>query len=1045
VGSVVINNPVLNSPFAAPERHFRFVDSEITGDVDRGRRESGYFTPIAQARNRDGQLSLGIVPEKYERNVLVNAIRTRVRVWRESGAAGDLTHVTRRLLEHWTRPERKEGGRPLFFCQIEALETLIFITEAARKAGDTFIESDLQDAARDANPGLFRMATKMATGSGKTVVMAMIIAWHTLNKAANPQDARFTDAFLVVTPGITIRDRLRVLLPNDPENYYDRLDLVPPDLRDGLQRAKVTITNYHSFKLREKVKASKLTKDLLAKDGKPSPALTETVGEMVRRVCRPLGTSKQILVLNDEGHHCYRRRPYADDAPAAPLSADDKAEAKSRDKAAHMWISGLEAITRKVGVKAIHDISATPFFLHGSGYSEGTLFPWVVSDFSLIDAIESGIVKVPRVPIDDNAMVGTMPTFRELWDRIRDDLPKKGRGTQLVTSEPRLPAELEGALRSLYQNYEKRFAKWRDTPPSPDNASDVSPTPPVFIVVCNNTNVSKLVFDWISGYQRTGPAGDDGETPEPGPVIPGNLPHFDNTDRDASGVRIFRQRPTTVLVDSEQLESGEALSPEFKAIAGHEIADFKREYVNRYPGADPEKLTDEDVLREVLNTVGKPGKLGEHIRCVVSVSMLTEGWDANTVTHVLGVRGFRTRLLCEQVVGRALRRTSYRPRPITIDVQGETISFPGYPVEYAEVYGVPFSFIPTSGHVPEVKPKPPPTRVRALEERADLEMVFPRIEGYRYELADAPLVAAFDDESRMAITTRDVPTRIEVAPIVGEAEIHTLDDLRGLRRQTTAFAIARRVMKDYLAPSIQGDQPWRFPELVAIAQSWLASCLTLKDGTFEGLLRITQLEHRAADKVHKAIVRGSAGGAQSKRLIALPSQYNPEGSTRGVDFDTTRPTWKTIAKSHISHVVADTGSWEQKTAQAFEEMDEVVCYAKNHNLHFTIPYLYNGEPKQYTPDFLVWLDDGHGPADPLKLILEVSGIKEGQDKVGDVKAAKVSTARNLWVPAVNALGTQGRWAFLEVSDPWDVARTIRAAFLSRATTTTTTTTSSTAC
>ncbi|MBY0261757.1 MAG: DEAD/DEAH box helicase family protein, partial [Phycisphaerales bacterium] len=420
---VVIQNPVINSPFGEPCRHYRFNDDGITNEIVPRRRDSGHFVPIPQPRNRDGQQTFSDWnAERYEPNPVVNQIRAKVAKWRALPGRPEVSHVTRRLLDHWTDPGR---DRPLFFCQVEALETLIYVNEVARKLGDQWIENDLRAAAAEANPGLLRMATKMATGSGKTVVMAMIIAWHTLNKAANPQDARFTDAFLVVTPGITVRDRLRVLQPSDPESYYSKLDIVPADLRGDLQRAKVVITNYHAFQLREKVKASKLTRELLAKDGKPSPALTETPGEMVRRVCRPLGTSKQILVLNDEAHHCYRRRLDDADRAREKLAGEERAEAEERNKAAHVWLGGLTAIAAKVGVKAVHDLSATPFFLNGSGYSEGTLFPWVVSDFSLIDAIESGIVKVPRVPVDDDSMTGSAPTYRDLWLRIRDELPKK--------------------------------------------------------------------------------------------------------------------------------------------------------------------------------------------------------------------------------------------------------------------------------------------------------------------------------------------------------------------------------------------------------------------------------------------------------------------------------------------------------------------------------------------------------------------------------------------------------------------------------------------
>lgn len=1014
MSEVIIQNPIINSPFEEPRRHFRFDDGGITNEIVNARRPSSYFVPIAQTRSKsDGQMTIADwTGDRIEENHTVNKIRARVRQWREGRYTLDTTPISRRLLEHWAIQER---SRPLYFCQLEALQTLIYVAEVAKKVGDQWIENYLQEVAADANPGLYRIATKMATGSGKTLVMAMIIAWQTLNKVHNPQDARFTDSFLIVTPGITIRDRLRVLMPSDPANYYADLDIVPTDLRDDLQRAKIVITNYHALRRREKFKASKLTKNLLAKGSEESPALIETVGEMVRRVCRGLGTSKQILVLNDEAHHCYRRKPDDQDSKTA-LTGEDREEAEKRNKAAHQWLTGLQAIQEKIGIKSVYDLSATPFFLRGSGYSEGTLFPWVVSDFSLIDAIECGIVKVPRVPVSDDANPGEAPTYRDLWLKIRDDLPKKGRGTQDIAAEPRLPSELEGALRSLYAHYEKRYKRWEA-----DRANGTGmATPPVFIVVCNNTNVSKLVFDWISGYEKSPVSDEDSETPDP-VIVPGKLDLFSNVERSATGSQQFRHRPNTILVDSEQLESGDALSSDFKAIASREIEEFKHEYRLRYPGADTDKLTDEDILREVLNTVGKPGKLGEHVRCVVSVSMLTEGWDANTVTHVLGVRAFGTQLLCEQVVGRGLRRMSFRLQPHSINVNGETITFPAYPVEYAEVYGVPFSFIPSSGGTPDPKPGPPPTRVRALEDRAHLEMTFPRVEGYRYELADAPLRFEFSEDSRLALTTRDVPAKVEVAPIVGETEIHTLQDLQRIRSRTVAFQLAHRVLAEYITAHGGDPQPWRFPEVLFICEQWLNSNLILKDGTFPQLLLFTELQHKAASKIYKAIVKGDKG---TKRLLPLIHPYNPIGTTRGVDFDTTRPTYATRAdKCHISHVVADTDSWEQKSAQAIEDMAEVICYVKNHNLHFTIPYTLNGEAKRFIPDFLVWINDGR--SDPLKLILEVSGVSEGMDSIGDAKAAKVSTARDLWVPAINGTGEYGRWAFLEVSDPWDLQNTVR--------------------
>lgn len=618
----IIENPVINSPYHEPGQHFVFADEGITSEVAQGRRPSSYFIPIPPPKKRTPQTALPgtWVGERVRENEFTNNVRQRVTAWREAGYTG-LTSVTRDLLEYWRDPDRE---RRLFFCQIEALETAAYLLEVAPKTGQAWIENDLRKFNEEYNPGLYRAAFKMATGTGKTVVMAMLIAWHSLNKLANSHDDRFGDAFIVVAPGITIRDRLRVLLPNDPGNYYEALDVVPPDLLPEMQQAKVLIMNYHAFIRREKLEAAALTKKVLAGPDGDTDKFRETPYEMVRRVLRPLGGKRKVIVLNDEAHHCYRPRPESEEGK---LEADERLEAKRNTETARVWISGLESIKRKVGIRTVYDLSATPFFLRGSGYPEGTLFPWVVSDFSLIDAIESGIVKVPRVPVADDQVTGDMPTYRDLWVRIRDDLPRKGRATEEVGGDPRLPKELEGALRSLYSNYEKAYRKWE--------AAGVG-TPPVFIVVCSNTNVSKLVFDWIGGWEKT--LASAGKV-----VVPGALSVFSNEENGR-----WKPRPNTLLIDSAQLESGQGMSEEFKRIASTEIDEFKGEYRRRFPGADPEELTDEHLLREVMNTVGKPGRLGEHLKCVVSVSMLTEGWDANTVTHILGVRAFGTQLLCEQ-------------------------------------------------------------------------------------------------------------------------------------------------------------------------------------------------------------------------------------------------------------------------------------------------------------------------------------------------------------------------------------------------------------
>jgi type III restriction enzyme len=981
----VIENPVINSPFRQPGKHFRFDEQGITSDVVDGRRHSSYFVPIPAAKKSGGQLAFETewTSDRLQENANINRIRERIDLWRQGGHQG-VTATTRRLLDYWSNPERE---RPLFFCQLEALETAIYLTEAASRFGDDWIVSLLREESGRHNPGLFRVAHKMATGTGKTVVMGMIIAWHTLNKAASPQDNRFTDRFLVVTPGITIRDRLRVILPSDPNDYYRERDLVPPDLREHLGRAKIVITNFHGLQLRSKVGGvPKLTKQIL-----PESSFQESPDEMVRRVCRELGTSsKQIVVLNDEAHHCYRRR--LDETKGdVKLKGEERREAEQRDEEARVWISGLDAVSRKLGVKTVYDLSATPFFLGGSGYSEGTLFPWVVSDFSLIDAIESGVVKVPRVPVADDSMTGEGVTYRNLWVRISDELPKRGRRTDDDPGEPRLPGELEGALRTLYGNYEKAYRRWEA------NSDANGSTPPVFIVVCSNTAVSKLVYDFVAGYQVETPGGET-------IVRSGALGIFSNANNGA-----WLPRPNTILIDSRELESGEAMSGSFKQVAATEIKEFKEEIRERFPGRDADDVTDEDLLREVMNTVGKPGKLGEHVKCVVSVSMLTEGWDANTVTHILGVRAFSTQLLCEQVVGRGLRRRSY-----SADENGM------FPAEYAEVYGVPFSFIPAAGSAPDPKPGPPITHVRALEDRIASEITFPRIVGYRFVLEGRLPDVTFEDTDHLALSTQGLPSEVDVAPIVGETATHfLLDDLRGWRSQQIEFELSRRLAQRYFRDDAGFEKPWAFPALLRLVRRWMNECVTLKDKSFIQMLRIRRFEDDAIDKIYRAIVR--AGSEQESEPVLEPVMrpFDPIGSTRHVDFDTTRPTYVTDpTKCHISHVVADTESWEQKMAQALEDMDEVTAYVKNHNLGFSIPYTIDGEQRQYVPDFVVHLDDDGD--EPLNLIVEVSGAQRRD------KGAKVDTARTLWIPAVNAHGGFGRWEFVEITDPWDAQNTIRA-------------------
>lgn len=778
MSNAFFERPILNSPYECPSQHWELDPTgQPTQQVVHTRRSSQFITPIPKPKKRkkgegvqaslqfDDVAGLASGDQQYDPSSLINSLRDRIDAWRSLPNPNDwqVTPETARLLQHW-RHHKFSGVRP-FFCQVEAVETLIWLTEVAPssgKIGKSILEY-LDNANNDANPGLARVALKLATGAGKTTVMAMIIAWQTVNAVRHPQSKRFTRGFLVVAPGLTIKDRLRVLQPNDPDSYYASREIVPADMLDDIKRAKIVITNYHAFKLRERIDLSKGGRSLLQGRGEPLNTL-ETEGQMLQRVMPDLMGLKNILALNDEAHHCYRERPTGDenqDGDSEKLKGDEKKEAEKNNEAARLWISGLEAINRKLGLSRIIDLSATPFFLRGSGYVEGTLFPWTMSDFSLMDAIECGIVKLPRVPVADNIPGGEMPMFRNLWEHIRTKMPKKGRGKAAALDPLALPPQLQTALEALYGHYKKTFDLWQKAGIR---------VPPCFIVVCNNTATSKLVYDYISGFYRDNAS-----------LVNGRLPLFRNFDEHGNPLA----RPNTLLIDSEQLESGDALDKNFRSMAADEIERFRREIVERTGGArDANSITDQELLREVMNTVGRKDRLGESIRCVVSVSMLTEGWDANTVTHVLGVRAFGTQLLCEQVIGRALRRQSY-----DLNEEGK------FNVEYADVLGIPFDFTAE----PVVSPPQPPRetiQVKAIHpDRDTLEIKFPRVAGYRVELPEERLKAEFTDDSIMELTPELVgATETQNAGIIGERADLNLAHTRDTRTSEVIYHLVKHLI-----------------------------------------------------------------------------------------------------------------------------------------------------------------------------------------------------------------------------------------------------------
>ena len=655
-----------------------------------------------------------------------------------------------------------------------------------------------------------------------------------------------------------------------------------------------------------------------------------------------------------------------------------------------MWISGLEVVQRRLSLSRVIDLSATPFFLRGSGYAEGTLFPWTMSDFSLMDAIECGIVKLPRVPVADNIPSGEMPTFRNLWEHIGTRMPRKGRAKSAVLDPLSIPIRLKTALEALYGHYEKIFDQWRETGIQ---------APPCFIVVCNNTATSKLVYDYISGFHRQH---EDGSSS----LENGRLELFRNFDEYGHPLA----RPHTLLIDSEQLDSGEGLGRDFRVAASDEIERFRREIVARTGDRrQAESLSDQDLLREVMNTVGVAGRLGGSTRCVVSVSMLTEGWDARTVTHILGVRAFGTQLLCEQVVGRALRRQSY-------DLNEEGL----FNVEYADVLGIPFDF--TAQPVAARQPKPRETvPVRAITpDRDACEIRFPRVQGYRVELPEEHVDAKFDQDSTLVLTPDIVgPSVTHNAGIIGEGIDLNLIHRRDLRPTTLVYHLTKTLLEKHWREPDQEPKLHLFGQLKRVTRRWLTDHLVCKGGTYPAQLMYQELADQACTRITRGIVARHLG---ERPVTAVLDPYNPTGSTIHVNFTTSKqPRWQTDARlCHVNWVVCDS-EWEAEFCRFVESQPRVRAYVKNHGLGLEVPYRYGSEARTYVPDFIVLVDDGRGEDNLLHLVVEIKGYRREDAK------EKKATMDTYWVPGINRSGAYGRWAFAEFTDVYTIGDEFAAA------------------
>jgi type III restriction enzyme len=996
------DNPILNSPYEEPGFHYATDESGNLNydDVRKGRRVYMRDTPVVPlAQLQPGMFDINDSAGEHA-NELINLVRREVGAWRTARYAGVTSRVTRDLLEYWFLNEERPDQDKLFFAQRESVETAIWLNEVAERSNaGTHVLDVLRSAQRtvsqDSALALPRVAFKMATGSGKTVVMACLILYHFLNRRQYRTDTHYADDFLVVAPGITIRDRLQVLFVDastdrrhDALDYYRQRALVPAAYLDELKalNARLVITNYHAFEPRVLAGNKKSPFDgKLDAAGKKREAL-EDFNLVVKRVLGKFKPGRRLLVLNDEAHHCY-----------LPLEKGKDTEGESsatENERAAVWFNGLAEIGRRFQLRGVYDLSATPYYLSGSGWPAYSLFPWVVSDFGLIEAIESGLVKIPFLPVEDTSQKLTEPVLRDLYGNCREGLPKKGqekarseakkKGQKLAETPPSLPPTLVTALQQFVGHYEKYEAGMRR---SGEKKLDLFTEPPVFIVVCNNTTVSKEVYKYIAGWEVEG---EDGAIA----TYAGAFDIFSNYDK-ASGQR--RRMPPTLLIDSDALEYSGQVDADFKRVFAPEIEQFKRDFRIQYPERGAEEVDDAVILREVVNTVGKRGRLGAHVRCVVSVSMLTEGWDANTVTHIVGLRAFGSQLLCEQVAGRALRRREYLLDPKTRK----------FPPEYAHIIGVPFKlFKPgTSEYVEPVESK----EVRALPERAEkYEIAFPNFAGYRVFTIAAPLAADLDAVEDFELDFTKTPARTVLGiPVGPEKRLLSLEQALDLREQEVVYWITQQLLRHRYRDGEGRPEVARFAALQRIAAAWLANKVKPVGETDDRYRKFVLYWKGEAVAAHIArAIDAHAQAAGHVEVKPVLNHYNPEGSTRYVSGRTTRM-WYPTRKSHVNVVVADTDSWEQLAAKAMDEMKEVEAYVKNAYLGFGVPYVKDGRDCTYLPDFIARVRAPDGAS--VNLIIEVTGMNQD-------KAEKKWTVTDRWLPAVNGAGRWGRWAFCELTD-----------------------------
>lgn len=921
-----ITHLIINSPYEEPTQHWEYNHQRMAFDLAAGRRPSGYTIASTERRLIND-------PGVFVQIPLVNQVRARVKEWRENGYAG-ISGITKNLLEHWHNPDERTNR--FFFCQLEAIETLIWLAEApdAAKVG-----IDLPSDGGD----LTRICSKMATGTGKTIVMAMLIAWQSLNKINYPNRKGYAKDFLIIAPNLTVRSRLRVLLPAGEENYYDAFNIVPLGLREQLRQAKVVIRNWHalSWDTEEKIKKRRSVDKRGAKSDEA----------YAREVLSELANSKNFIVINDEAHHAWR-------IPAGvKLSRDEKKDAEE----ATIWIGGLDRLNSARGIQTVYDFSATPFTPSGKNSTAENLFGWIVSDFGLTEAIESGLVKTPRVVIRDDGQLAAdyRSKFYHLYSdaEVKPSLNKKG-----AAESEALPPLVENAYALLGKDWREWARVWR---------TSGSVVPPVMISVANQTETAariKYAFDHDN-------------------IL---IPELCNPAK-------------TLHIDSKVLEAAEAFAEEegSESVPPALAGGFDDDENPPAPagGADEDseptrKLTKKEQaqrLRQTVDTIGKVGELGEQIQHVISVGMLTEGWDCHTVTHIMGLRAFSSQLLCEQVVGRGLRRTTY-------EVNEQGFFMP----EYVNIFGVPFAFMPhESPKDSEAKPSVQKQRIQPLPEKVEFEIRFPSV--VRIESKFKPVLKLdLNKVDPLALNAYDTREIAELAPVIdGKHDVTRLSEIdleqiySQVRLQSSIFRATLDIFKQ-IRVDWKGDPNALFTQIVPVVENFIVS----------DKLQISPPVFGLEDKRKRVLVRLNAA-AIVNHLAPFIQQENVEAYELVVDtnkpiistgdmkpWDTSKPFVHT-RKSHINFCVCDS-RWESTTALHLDRSQHVVAWVKNDHLGLEIRYLFNGGEHKYRPDFLARLSN-----DEI-LIIETKGEEDQQDKV------KREALRE-WIRAVNHNGGFGRW------------------------------------